>query len=105
MDEKIENSQMKELLLKRDLTRRLMQDKEHGEYNFKEDSGTNCVTCGISVYQNGYYPFILDKDTGEVSQFFPHDYYRGDYYKMYFCTRKCVEIYKLNPVHLAESSD
>ena len=105
MDEKIENSQMKELLIKRDLTRRLMQDREHEEYNFKEDSDTNCVTCGLSLYENGYYPFVFDKNTGDVSQFFPHHFNRGDYYEMFFCTRKCIEVYKLNPVHLAESSD
>ncbi len=102
MDEKIENSQMKELLLKRDLMRRLMQDREHEEYNFKEDSGTNCVTCGISVYENAYYPFVLDKNTGDVSQYFPGNFNAGEYYKMFFCSRKCVEIYKLNPVHLCQ---
>jgi len=62
-----------------------------------------CEMCKKSLYEKEPYPFVLVKNTGQISQYFPRDYYSDADNKMFFCTRKCVESYKLNPYHLVEN--
>jgi len=56
-----------------------------------------CETCKESV---GPYPIVLYKKTGQIFQYL---HYNNEDNKMFFCTRKCVESYKLNPYHLVEN--
>ncbi len=61
-----------------------------------------CKICNNNIYSLSVYPWVLDTRNDHLAKEFPQDFIKGHDYQIFFCSKECVEVYKLNPTHLLE---